>query len=80
MLGTVGGGILVTTTTRNRHGRDEDCTVGPDGCCTGCGVAHAAPCHVCGGRGYHCTGCTEVDGPSTDPFLNERANWREVER
>lgn len=41
------------------HARDEDCTVGPDGCCTGCGASHGGVC-ACSGRAYHRAGCPEV--------------------
>lgn len=44
-----------------RHMRDEDCTVGPDGCCLVCGVTHTEPCHDCHGSGYHLAGCEEID-------------------
>lgn len=45
------------------HTRDEDCTVGKDGCCTVCGVSHTAECD-CGGRGFHRPGCPEIE-PTT---------------
>lgn len=39
------------------HVKDADCTVGENGCCTGCGVHHGDPCICCGGRGFHAEGC-----------------------
>jgi hypothetical protein len=41
------------------HSKDEDCTVGPNGCCTTCGVSHTALCN-CGGRGFHRPNCPEA--------------------
>ena len=50
---------------RARHGRDEDCTVGADGCCIVCGVAHGAACLTCGGEGFHRDACAELEeGPT----------------
>lgn len=44
------------------HTRDEDCTVGEDYCCTGCGVSHAEHgCDDCGGHAFHRLGCPESD-------------------
>lgn len=40
------------------HSKDEDCTLGPNGCCTVCGVDHSGdPCPQCGGRGFHRDNC-----------------------
>lgn len=55
------------------------CTWGPDGTCTGCGVA-MGDCHACSGVGYHEAGCPESDetiasGPKTSAQME-----REVER
>jgi hypothetical protein len=44
------------------HTKDSDCTVGPDGCCAACGVAHGfLPSLCCGGRGFHRKTCLEVN-------------------
>ena len=43
------------------HERDEDCTVGPDGCCVECGVSHTGGCAECAGAGFHRKGCSEVE-------------------
>ena len=43
--------------TWTTHTADDQCTVGPDGVCTGCGATHAAPCPSCGGAAYHRPGC-----------------------
>lgn len=43
-----------------QHTDDAHCTVGPDDFCTGCGVHHGDPCGVCGGRGFHVEGCSEI--------------------
>lgn len=44
-----------------KHTTDADCTVGPDGCCVVCGVDHGGRCDICGGRGFHKTGCPDSD-------------------
>lgn len=48
------------TTTNHEDSAGADCTEGPDGCCTTCGVAMTT-CNVCGGVGYHHAGCAESD-------------------
>ena len=40
------------------HSRDEECTVGHDGCCTVCGVSHTETCVACGGKGFHRDSCS----------------------
>ena len=44
------------------HTRDTDCDVDPatDSCRT-CSVDHSGECGRCKGRGYHVTGCPEID-------------------
>lgn len=46
---------------RPNHEKDEDCDVGEDGTCRGCGVSHVDLCGVCGGRGFHREGCSEIE-------------------
>ncbi len=43
------------------HTQDAQCSVGPDNCCTVCGVEHSEPCYACGGRGFHQDACPEID-------------------
>lgn len=43
------------------HTKDEDCTLGPDDCCTMCGVYHGEPCPQCDGRGFHREGCLAAE-------------------
>ena len=45
------------------HNHDDDCILGPDDCCTECGVYHGDPCDECGGRGFHRDGCSEIEEP-----------------
>ena len=46
---------------KQEHTQDEHCTVDPNtDCCSGCGVHHAEPCRVCGGRGFHRPNCSEM--------------------
>lgn len=52
---------------RADHSKDEDCSVGEDDFCAGCGVLHGDPCGWCGGRGYHRDDCT---GPDMRPDLH----------
>jgi hypothetical protein len=48
-------------TAQPLHTRDADCDVNPEtNCCRTCGVEHADPCVICGGRGFHLDGCEEV--------------------
>ena len=45
------------------HDKDEDCIIDPEtGCCVFCGVWHAEPCLVCGGRGFHKRSCPALMG------------------
>lgn len=44
------------------HAKDDDCQLGADRTCTGCGAAHGDPCLECGGRAYHRPGCSEIEG------------------
>lgn len=54
-------------TARIIHTKDSDCTVGPDYCCIGCGVAHGHPddyaCPDCGGHGFHLVPGAEGEEP-----------------
>lgn len=43
------------------HSKDEDCTVGADGLCVGCGVDHSEECAECGGRGFHKAVCEVLE-------------------
>lgn len=49
------------------HTTDDDCDVGPDGCCTECGVSHGAPCLECECRAFHAEGCHQSDATVCDP-------------
>jgi DNA-directed RNA polymerase subunit RPC12/RpoP len=45
------------------HEKDEDCDVDPStDLCRACSVHHGAPCHLCGGRGFHKPVCPEFEG------------------
>lgn len=50
------------------HTADEDCTVGPEGFCIGCGVDHSGTCVACGGRGYHRAFCPDLGPDRIDPY------------
>lgn len=42
--------------------KDSDCTVDPEsGLCVECGVDHSGGCFECGGRGFHKSGCSEIE-------------------
>ena len=62
------------------HACDGDCTLGDDGCCTTCGVSHAAPCDECGGMGFHLPTCSHV-ATEAEAFLARfaDASWYEEE-
>ena len=49
------GGVTVAD-----HNNDSDCTLGADDCCVVCGAHHGEPCHLCGMRGFHRNGCSEI--------------------
>jgi hypothetical protein len=52
------------------HSVDEQCRLGDDGCCVGCGVAHGDPCGRCGGRGFHRDGCSKASYLEADDDCN----------
>jgi hypothetical protein len=45
------------------HTADDQCTVGDDGRCSGCGATHAAPCPGCGATAYGRPGCERCSPP-----------------
>jgi len=49
------------------HSHDVDCTVGADGSCLYCGVAHGDPCEECHGRGFHNPSCGYYEPTMDDP-------------
>ena len=51
----------IATHARPDHSRDDDCTVGEDGCCTVCGVSHGEQCGACYRRAFHTDDCQESD-------------------
>ena len=59
-----------------QHTRDSDCTLGTDGCCIECGVAHGDPCHLCGGRGFHADDCPEIFDRDSAEYEDRYLMWQ----